>query len=372
MNVVTKFLEHYSYRFPKGYPDLSDPADKDLLRKILSEELNINLEEADSDDAEEAINILKQSLNLTDDNFKKESGKRYKILVPGSERVEYIKKIQDIDGFEYDSSVPGSSVGGLKYKNILFLLKPSSAQGRSSAGTGNEDILINKVQDYIDQGATKIVFKGKNKSYTIDNINNIEGVGYDVAGGKKADVIISASDKNYPISIKQDNAGFWESADSRYNKLISKLSDKILNDDFAPNLVFKPFLDKLGNKKEGIYNMFDDVNNKKVTGIIVTNLPENQEESIIFGSDNAIVIYKTYTDDDFKLSGNTLTVNVSKIIENIDDVEEFNLEPVLNIRHDSTRAATRGIRATVQPKNLVYPGGKLSGDKIELDYNEIV
>ena len=53
-------------------------------------------------------------------------------------------------------------------------------------------------------------------------------------------------------------------------------------------------------------------------------------------------------------------------------MEAFNLEPVLNIRHDSTRKATGGLRATVQPESLIYKNGSLTGDKIELSYNEIM
>jgi hypothetical protein len=37
MDTITRFLEHYSYRFPKGYPDLTDPADKKLMQELLSE-----------------------------------------------------------------------------------------------------------------------------------------------------------------------------------------------------------------------------------------------------------------------------------------------------------------------------------------------
>jgi hypothetical protein len=37
MDVITKFLEQYSYRFPKGYPDLTDPTDKKLMQELLSE-----------------------------------------------------------------------------------------------------------------------------------------------------------------------------------------------------------------------------------------------------------------------------------------------------------------------------------------------
>ena len=37
MNVIDKFLKQYSYRFPKGYPNLTDPSDKKLMQEILSE-----------------------------------------------------------------------------------------------------------------------------------------------------------------------------------------------------------------------------------------------------------------------------------------------------------------------------------------------
>ena len=37
MDVINKFLDKYSYRFPKGYPDLTDPADKKLIQELLSE-----------------------------------------------------------------------------------------------------------------------------------------------------------------------------------------------------------------------------------------------------------------------------------------------------------------------------------------------
>jgi hypothetical protein len=56
----------------------------------------------------------------------------------------------------------------------------------------------------------------------------------------------------------------------------------------------------------------------------------------------------------------------------MEDVIEYDLEPVLNIRHDSTRSATGGLRATVQPKNLLYKDGNVTGNKIELNYDDIM
>jgi hypothetical protein len=327
---------------------------------------------SEATDAEDGIEILKKNFNLTDDNFVKVSANKYKLLVPRSERVEYIKKIQAIDGFDYDPSAKGSSIGAITYKNSSFLLKPTGAQGRASAGTENEDVLENEIKKYLELGVKNVIFKGSNKSYSIPNVTGVTGVGYDVAGGKKADIVITGTAGNYPISIKKDNAGFWESADTRYKDLMTKLVTKIKNGDFAPELIFVPFVDKLGNEKKGINLMYNDITKSKISGVLVTDLPNKEEESIIFGSDNAVVIYRTYTESDFNQQGDDLIITVSKIIENMEDVVEYNLEPVLNVRHDSTRSATGGLRATVQPKNLLYKDGDITGNKIELSYNDIV
>lgn len=322
-------------------------------------------------DAEKGIEILKKELNLTDDDFVKQSSLTYKLLVPRAERFDYATKIDKIEDFEFDPNLKGSSIGGVKYKNSKFLIKPTGVQGRASAGTENEDVLVNEVRKYLDEGAKNVVFNGSNKSYVTKNIKEIKDVGYDTASGKKADVVL-IGDKDYPISIKKDNAGFWESSDTRYKAVVNKLSEKIKNGDYAPQLVFRPYVDKMGNTKEGINLMYNDKTNQPVSGVIVTDLPSKEEDSIIFGSDDAVVVYKTFLPSDFELKGDNLNVKVTKIITDMKDIEEFNLEPVVNIRRDVTRTATGGLRATVQPENLLYRDGKLTGNKIELTYNEIM
>ena len=322
-------------------------------------------------DAEKGIEILKKELNLTDNDFVKQSSLTYKLLVPRAERFDYATKIDKIEDFEFDPNLKGSSIGGVKYKNSKFLIKPTGVQGRASAGTENEDVLVNEVRKYLDEGAKNVIFNGSNKNYVTNNIKEIKDVGYDTASGKKADVVL-IGDKDYPISIKKDNAGFWESSDTRYKAVVNKLSEKIKNGDYAPQLVFRPYVDKMGNTKEGINLMYNDETNQPVSGVIVTDLPSKEEDSIIFGSDDAVVVYKTFLPSDFELKGDNLNVKVTKIITDMKDIENFNLEPVVNIRRDVTRTATGGLRATVQPENLLYRDGKLTGNKIELTYNEIM
>ena len=372
MDNITKYLNRIAYKFPKGYPDMNNDQDVLLLETMLSEFLGEKFSLINEvSDAEEGVEILKDKFEFKDEDFIKVSGNRYKVLVPRSERFDYAQKMDALEDFTFDPNAKGSSMGGITYKDATFLLKPTGAQGRASAGTENEDILENELKKYLEDGPKNVVFVGSNKNYATKGIKEVVGVGYDVAGGKKADVVLKG-DKDYPVSIKKDNAGFWESSDTRYKDVVAKLSEKIKRGDFAPELIFQPFEDKLGNKKEGINVMYNENTGKKVTGVIVTDLPSKDEESIIFGSDNAVVIYRTYSPKDFSLEGDTIKVEVSKIIEDLSDVEEFNAEPVLNIRHDSTRTATGGLRATVQPENLLYKNGSLTGDKVELSYNEIM
>jgi len=372
MDNITKYLNQIAYKFPKGYPDMNNDQDVLLLESLIMEMIGEEFTIKEATDAEEGLEILKKELDLPDDKYLRKSGVQYRVLVPRAKRNEYINKMEAIDGFEYDGSMSGSSIGGMRYKGAKFLVKPEGLQGRNAPGLGNEDVLVNNVRRYLDEGAKNIIFKGINKDYICKNIIAIDDVGYDVASGKKADVILRGESKDYPISIKALNAGFWESADRRYKPVLMNLLDKI-NDEEIPGLGLRPYLDVKGNEKKGIFVMYDTNTDKKISGVIVTDLPDKEEKSIIFGSDNVVVIYGTYTDNSFELKGETLIVKVGKILEDASDVAEFNLEPVLNIRHDSTRQGQRGLRSIVEPEILVYKGGdKPTGNRIELSYNELI
>jgi hypothetical protein len=65
MDPIDKFLKQYSYKFPKGYPDMKNEQDILLMEQILSE-LGIKEEEKNYDD--EILNFL---TSLSDDEFKK-------------------------------------------------------------------------------------------------------------------------------------------------------------------------------------------------------------------------------------------------------------------------------------------------------------
>lgn len=150
MNVITRFLEHYSYRFPKGYPDMNSLEDKALLYEILAE-LDININEMASSDSVEGINILKDKFGFNDDNFVEKTGRTFKVLVPNKEREEYTKKISDLDGFEL---VKRNTV---KYKSSTFEVKPQDSsesynvKPQNIGVKGDFDYTIDKLKSDVNQ-----------------------------------------------------------------------------------------------------------------------------------------------------------------------------------------------------------------------------
>ena len=150
MNVITRFLEYYSFRFPKGYPDMNNLEDKALLYEILAE-LDLNINEVASSDSIEGINILKDKFGFGDDNFVEKSGKTFKVLVPNKEREEYTKKISDIDGFEL---IKRNTV---KYKSSTFEVKPQDStesynvKPQNIGVKGDFDYTIDKLKSDINQ-----------------------------------------------------------------------------------------------------------------------------------------------------------------------------------------------------------------------------
>ena len=48
MNIFDKFLNNISYKFPKGYPDMSNPNDVSLLESLINETQSVRLDIKDN------------------------------------------------------------------------------------------------------------------------------------------------------------------------------------------------------------------------------------------------------------------------------------------------------------------------------------
>ena len=297
---------------------------------------------------------------------------KIKLLVPAKQRQATVDKFIQA-GYKWDRDIKGSSIGGLVAKDgTIIIPKPKEKQGKGSAGLENESFLVNKINSTIDEvGAITVVFKSKGKTIRYNKVNKAEEAGRETSGNRKSDVRLytptSSGDKVIGnLSLKQENAGIWESADKRYKDLMTKLVDRLIN---------KPFknLGLAQSDKKDIYRLYNPQTDEEYGGIIITGLDKVDLNSIVFGSDapKTVVVKETFDESDFSLAGTTLTVTVHDLLTDIKDIEGTKYEPILVIRHDSTRTATNGLRPVVYNRDFAYDGDKLKGNKIELPFNKI-
>jgi hypothetical protein len=146
MDVITKFLDKYSYRFPKGYPDLTDPADKKLMQELLSE---IGIDEApetntfDSRFRSELKRIglsdavLDQIKDTFDQKLAGEEGTKYLNSFEASFRQKDISQIKDIFNIFGDYfNIRDKGMGAGEITTLL------GVKDSRSGGTADKDILV--------------------------------------------------------------------------------------------------------------------------------------------------------------------------------------------------------------------------------------
>ena len=101
MDVIEKFLNEVSWKFDKGYPDITNEQDILMLERLLGENgIKINLDEINAtEDLLDGIELLKKELKLTDEYFPLVNIKKAKILVPRKERPKFNDIVASIEGF---------------------------------------------------------------------------------------------------------------------------------------------------------------------------------------------------------------------------------------------------------------------------------
>ncbi len=370
MDALDLFLKQVNYKFPKGHCDINDAQDVALLQFLLEQhgvpmyEI-ILVNEAASDIKNELIDA-----GYAPEDIIVKSSKQIRLLTKGSERKTTMDKLlQDLPDSKYDINFKGSSLGAIIANDgTAIIVKPREKQGGGSAGLDNEQTLIDGVNEYASTDSPiKVVFAGDNKSISFDNITLAKGVGTDTAGGKKSDVALySGNEVVANLSLKKSNATMWESADKRYKDLMIQLSTKLIKNPF-PNVGLRK------TEKEGIYRLYNPETKTDLSGIIVNNLPDNDNESIIFGTDDpkVDVIKHTFQPSDFTFNNGTLTIKAGIIFTDLKDIEGTDYEPILIVRHDVTRTATKGLRPIVYNKSHAYKDGEVKGAQVVLDYNQI-
>lgn len=260
--------------------------------------------------------------------FKKESSKTISILTEGN-RVDVLEKVeknlQDMNA-KYDPNKGSSSIGAVVADKFTIKARPASKQGKGSAGLGNEDAMINGIEQFTKNGPMTVCITDGKKKYEYKNVIGVEEVGRDTTNRKKADVRLKIKGGGkIPISIKKDNAEIWESADSYYSSIAKKVVDR---EEIRGTIAIE--------QKGSISYMQPNL------GIKTTN---SEKRDVVFGSDllnKGFVVVKTFRGSDFQMSkdGDMLYVYVTQIIDKISDLKGKD-DIFFLIRNDSSRKGSK-------------------------------
>jgi hypothetical protein len=142
-----------------------------------------------------------------------------------------------------------------------------------------------------------------------------------VSNRRKADVyVIDIKGNAFPLSIKQDDAEIWESADTYYAASAMKAINEAL--------------------KQQKVSMVPQSNYFTIEPNIAVKATTAETRDVVFGSDIAqqkgAIITKTFSKGSFTQSGDTVTIQVTDIITKMSDVDS-DKQVYFLIRNDKTR-----------------------------------
>jgi hypothetical protein len=261
-------------------------------------------------------------------NIRRESTRTLSILTDEN-RVKVLenvaRELKDLNAV-YDADKGSSSIGAVVAGMYTIKARPASKQGKKSAGLDNEDAMIDGIKQFTKGGPITVNITDGRKSYVYEGVTDIEEVGRDTSGRKKADVRLVLKDgTKIPISIKKDNAEMWESADSYWAPTAKRIVDRL---EASGEITI--------TKKGSVNTITPNL------GILAT---PSEKEAVVFGSDvlgKGFVVVRTFRSSDFTLSsnGDILEINVTKIIDKMSDLTK-DYEIYFLIRNDSSRKGSK-------------------------------
>jgi hypothetical protein len=386
MDSLDLFFKKYAYKFPKGYPDLNDEQDINLLADLL-EGLDVDLDEAKksfSSLSSEAQSIGKEiinALNIPEDEIQSSTKNRI-IILTDIPRNEVFKKLEDL-GYTKNVNIKGSSAGGYVAPNgVEIIQKSKSLVSTSGAGIENEGIFVNMINTYINQSENSSVdikiVPSTGKTLEYKNIIKCISVGKEgEKKGWKGDAILeSENGTRYAISIKKDGPFRWASVMKDFEDFYNKFLSKAYKGEMS-NLKLEP-----DPENPKVLQMINPNSNKPYGRVFITNVPQFSDEEyikkVIFGVDNAMIVQKTFTDNDFKYneSSNVLTISVTKTITSLDEISEDEL-PILEFERNASKATAlegykgRGIILRISPQERALKS-TTRANNLTLTYNQAI
>ena len=318
--------------------------------------------------AREVATKLATELDLEQGEIMAHSKNRI-IVYTDRSRNQVFKSLEDL-GYEKDQ-ITGSSAGGFRTpEGVEILHKPQTSTG--DAGLGNEKIVANRIQEAIELqgGPINVKFIAKNNTITYNRVTAVKEKGRDSKDGKKADIHIINSEGANPISIKKDGSFRWSSASTSHREVFTKVL-QLAKQGKIPQLTLVQ-----DEENPKLLKMVNPSNNRPYGRVYIENAPELSIEDVAFGTDNAVVVQRSFEDEDFTIINNTLEIAATKIYKDQQDFSEKD-RPVLQFERNASKATNRdpdsvigrGITLRTVPAYLTKSGDR--ANNLALDYNKL-
>lgn len=374
MNLIDRVILEWSFRTDKGYPDLNN--EKDL--RVFESTFGFSLKE-EVENRTGTIKAVKKIVDKYGSEFdiKPLPSKPNRLSAPGiKDQDTVLKLIRGTFGEDTDIKVatphrdgnPSGKFNMYSFDteefgrvNIIFSF---SAPG--GAGVGNEAIVVDTVNQLIAEAgeSATVILKAGGKDRVFKNVTNCKQVGTTAGKGMKADVQLESNNKVVAnISIKKDGSFRWESVNNDSTPFRENFVNYALTDPNFP-VDLKPT--EVSTEEKPKYLMYRAGTEDRITKVFVKNAPTDANELFAFGNDipKTIIVGRTFAPDDFKLSGNTITIEVTSLYSTYDEIPE-SLKPVFTVEQHAGQKYGLDFRIVPAEK------AKLSANGIEIDYSDV-
>jgi hypothetical protein len=273
MDILDKFFKKYSYKFPKGYPDMNNEQDVLLLESILGE-LGIDLNEVKKSYSEIIRTLLA-------------SGEAQGKLGPHSrsQRIKNIGNISNVDFIDIISDVfdidaekikilPPKAPGNPSSANFGFQF-PIEGQdmvivlGTETRGSAIEDYELSTLNDFIKQNGGSINIKLGDEKF--ENITKVEKI----PGNKQADFVFIGDNNLYiqhKDSASQQLSGVKKVESDPEVKSFVQAVKQISGGTLQSKMSFKREVESLELQLKGAYGVGEKFGLDKVQSIIFGNI----------------------------------------------------------------------------------------------------
>jgi hypothetical protein len=244
MNVITKFLENYSYRFPKGYPDMNNLEDKALLYEILAE-LNISEQDevkpSSNELTSEDINSLLKAFNQIKEPYSRYLSVFY-YFDPNSlgtvSEVLLAKLLAKVPGVTTSHVGGGQGLADIIVNGHKISLKTTASD--KAIGLGSDEVNVNAEDSKEIVRNLNLVYNNNPELRNITVKELKTQIPSDIAN--KIDARIQSIAKK--LSGDQNEEFFvWVEKISDKNKILNKLVIHVLKYDY--NKIIEEFNDSI-------------------------------------------------------------------------------------------------------------------------------